>query len=101
MCNCDNFIKAVSVAVTSELTEDYLTITVPTTVTFTEGNYCIGLNTTIPTTVSCARVVVTNGTDTVPILKCDGDYWRPCQLRCKSVLRLRYLDDPAHLLIRG
>lgn len=104
MCNCKNcprFLKAQSVVVTTPAAggEDYLTITVADTVDFSEGCYCIGLFTTIPTTVSCCRVVVTNGTDELDILKCDGDYWRPCQLKCRNVLRLRYLSDPAHLLI--
>lgn len=98
-CNCNNFIKATSVVVESTTTEDYIQITVPATVTFEEGNYCIGLFTTIPSNIQCARIEVTNGTDTYPILKCDGNNWRPCQLRCRSILRLRFLTDPDHLLI--
>lgn len=98
--NCPNFIRASSVAVTTPSGggESYITITVPSTVTFNNGCYCIGLFTTIPTTVNCARIVITNGTDTVNVLKCNGDYWRPCQLRCRSILKLLYLSDPVHFL---
>ena len=99
MCNCNNFVKATSVEVTTDLTESYIQITVPATVTFDEGSLCIGLFTTIPTSIECARVVVTNGTDSLNILKCDGNYWRPCKLRCRSVLHTRVLTDPEHLLI--
>jgi len=99
--NCPRFLKAQSVVVTTPAGggEDYLTVTVADTVTFQEGCYCIGLFTTIPTTINCARIVVTNGTDQLDVLKCDGDYWRPCNLKCRSVLRMSYLSDPAHMLI--
>ena len=101
-CCCDNFIKATQITVETTTTtpaEQYIQITVPDDVTFNEGTYCIGLFTTIPNTVNCARIAVTNGTDTYNILKCDGNYWRPCQLRCRSVLKCRFLTDPDHLLI--
>jgi hypothetical protein len=103
-CNCqscERFIKATSVAITTPTTgENYITITVPNTVTFTDGCWCIGLFTTIPNTIQCARIVVTNGTDEINILQNDGNYWRPCQLRCRTVLKLQHLSDPEHFLIR-
>lgn len=101
-CNCNcNVIRATSVAVTTpEEGEPYITITVPDTVTFSENCLSIGLFTTVPSSISCARIEVTNGTDTVDILKCDGDYWRPCQLKCRSILDCAVLSDPSHLLIR-
>lgn len=98
--NCDRFIRATSVAITTTATESYFTITVPSTVTFDNGCWCIGLFTTIPNTIQCARIVVTNGTDTVEILKNNGDYWRPCRLCCRTVLKLQYLSDPVHFLIK-
>lgn len=98
-CKCENFIKAQSVAIATQETEQYIQITVPATVTFTEGDWCIGLFTTIPTSINCARVTITNGTDEYPVLKCDGNNWRPCQLRCRSVLNCRFLTDPDHFLI--
>lgn len=103
MCNCKNLIKATSVAITTPTGggESYITITVPSTVSFTApGCYRIALYTTIPTTLNCARIVITNGTDTLDVLKRDGNYWRPCQLKCRDILKLQYLDDPAHLLRR-
>ena len=99
-CKCNNFVKATSVAVETPTTgESYIQITVPATVTFTEGDWCIGLFTTIPNTINCASVTVTNGTDEYPILKCNGNNWRPAQLRCRSILSLRFLTDPEHFLI--
>lgn len=100
-CNCTQIIKATSVAITTpETGESYITITVPETITFTDGLYRIGLFTTIPTTINCAYIVITNGTQTVNVLKCNGNYWRPCELKCRSILNLIYLDDPAHFLKR-
>lgn len=99
--NCKNIIKAESVAITTPTSgESYITITVPSTVSFSEGCYRIGLFTTIPTGISCAYIAITNGTQTANILKCNGNYWRPCELKCRSVLNLIYLDDPAHFLKR-
>ena len=99
-CNCCNcrFVKAESIAATTTT----ITITVPTDTDLTSvGCMRIGLFTSIPTSVSCANVVVTNGTESLNILKNDGDYWRPCKLACRSILRTRVLDDPSHLLIEG
>lgn len=99
-CRCCNFVKASSVTVVEPTdAEAYFQITVPADTTFTEGTWCIGLFTTIPNTIQCAAVQVTNGTDTYPILVCDGNNWRPCQLRCRSVLHCRFLTDPEHFLI--
>lgn len=98
-CNC-NIIRATSIAIeTPETGEAYIQITVPATVTFTEGCYRIGLFTNIPTTLSCAPVQITNGTDEYPVLRCNGNNWRPSQLRCRSVLNLEFLTDPEHFLV--
>lgn len=98
-----NFVKATSVEIVSATgAESYYSITVPETVDLSSsGCLCIGLFTTIPNTISCAPVQVTNGTDSVYILRCNGDYWRPCNLKCRSVLHCEVLTDPPHLLIRG
>lgn len=96
-CNCRT-VRAQSVA----LTGSTLVITVPTDTDLTSlGCLRIGIFTTIPTTVSCANVQVTNGTTTLDILKSDGNYWRPSKLCCRSIIRTLVLDDPAHLLIEG
>lgn len=98
-CNCQNIIRATSVAITTPTSgESYITITVPSTVDFENGCYRIGLFTTIPTTINCARIVITNGTATADVLRCNGNYWRPCELKCRSILKLQYLSDPAHFL---
>lgn len=100
-CNC-NIVRATSITLTTPVGGDaFYTITVPETVDLsTEGCLNIGLFSSIPTGASCAFVQVTNGTDTLDVLRCNGNYWRPCQLKCRSVLPLQILTDPAHLLIR-
>ena len=101
-CNC-NIIKATSVELTTPTTgEPFYTITVPATVDLAdEGPLNIGLFTSIPSGASCCYVQVTNGTSTLDILRCNGNYWRPCQLKCRSVLHLQVLTDPEHLLIKA
>jgi len=99
-CNCCNCrsVRASSVAVTGTS----ITITVPADTDLTSvGCLRIGLFTTIPTSVNCANIIVTNGTESLNILKCNGDYWRPSKLCCRSIIRTRVLSDPAHLLIEG
>lgn len=98
---CCNYVRATSVTVESPTSgESYWLITVPDTYEF-KGCCCIGLSTTLPTGISCASVQVTNGTDTLNVLKNDGNYWRPCKLGCNSVVHCQYLSDPEHLLIKG
>lgn len=99
-CNCCNCrtVRAQSVAITGTS----LTITVPADTDLTSiGCLRIGIFTTIPTTVGCANIIVTNGTESLNIFKDDGNYWRPSKLCCRSIIRTRVLDDPAHLLIEG
>lgn len=99
-CNCCNCRSVRASSISEDGTT--ITITVPTDTDLTSiGCIRIGLFTTIPTSISCANVVVTNGSQTLNILKDDGDYWRPCMLRCRSIVRCRVLSDPAHLLIEG
>lgn len=95
--------KSSSGAVVAEISPDYTTtITVPESVSFNAlGTYCIAIRCPVvdAQNVSCAKVVVTNGTDTVPILICDGDNWRPCAIKCRTILKLRYHSDPAHFVV--
>lgn len=96
-CNCQT-VRASSIA----LADETITITVPSTTDLTNpGCLRIGLFSTIPNTVSCANIIVTNGTDSLPVLKENGDNWRPCKLCCRSILKTQILTDPAHLLYRG
>ena len=103
-CNCCNYRKtrATSIVATPDGTDTILTITVPSTVDLTSmGCVDVIIATAIPQSARCCRVSVTNGTQTLNVLKDDGNYWRPCELRCRSILRMRLLTDPIHLLIRG
>lgn len=99
-CNCCNCrsVRAESITLAGTI----LTVTVPADTDLTTlGCLRIGIFTTIPNTVSCANINVTNGTTTLSILKDDGDYWRPSRLCCRSIIRTRVLTDPPHLLIEG
>lgn len=96
-CNsCPNIISASSIT----LSEGVYTITVPSTFTPTVCNiYCILLRTPIPTGSNCNSVVVTNGSATWNVLVNNGNNWRPCELKCRSILQLKYFDDPAHFYL--
>lgn len=102
-CNCCNCktVRATSIVATADGSDTLLTITVPSGTDLSNvGCLNIGVFTSIPNTATCAKIVVTNGTVTVPILQENGNNWRPCRLQCRSVLRCCILTDPAHLLIR-
>lgn len=94
-CDCATKVRATGIA----LAGGNVTITVPATVTFTDGQlYDIGLFTSIPAGTGCCTIQVTNGTDTYYVMNNAANYFRPCVLRCRSVLRVLFLSDPAHLL---
>lgn len=97
-CNCIQRIKAASVALASGA----VTITVPSTVTFTAGQiYDIGLFTNIPAGTDGATVQITNGTAAEYVMNNAGNYFRPLPLRSRTILRVMYLGDPAHFLFMG
>ncbi len=60
----------------------------------------IGLFVSIPATRECNQVRVTDGTTTLDIY-CNNQYWRPCMLKCRSVLVLENYEDPDLLVIRA
>ena len=96
---CPNLIKASSITFDSGTT----TITVPGNSLTNLSNcqkLCIGLFTSIPTGVDCSQVVVTDGTNQYNVYKCNNQYWRPCNLKCRTILVLQYLNDPATLVLR-
>lgn len=93
--NCRCLIKATSITTTGGVT----TITIPDTDFSTCGFYCIGLFTAIPVGTDCTRVVITSGEATYPIECCDGNYWRPCEIKCRSILKLKFFDDPNHFIL--
>lgn len=99
-CNCcsicQNIIPASSVAVADGIT----TITVPAGTTLENGNrYCIGLFTTVPAGTNGTQVNVTDGTNTYTLYNRVANYWRPCcALRSRSLLKVRFFNDPNHFL---
>lgn len=67
---------------------------------------CIGLFASIPNTAKCDRIKVTDGTTERAIyngitndIGAASQYWRPCQLRCRSILVLREHRDPELFVI--
>ncbi len=67
---------------------------------------CTGIFTSIPTESECNIIRVTDGTTTLTVFnsgRCQGQpcnqRWRPCRLKCRSILVMRYLDDPALLVL--
>lgn len=102
-CNCNiRNVRATSIVATPDGSDTLLTITIPSTTDLTNmGCVNVLLATSIPTSVNCARIVITNGTVSLNVMRDDGNYWRPCRLRCRSILRTLLLTDPAHLLIKG
>ena len=97
-CNCcRNLLKAEKIVTTEGIT----TITVKT------GSFvnihrcdkvCIGLFAAIPELSDCNKVVITDGTTLLNTYK-NEQFWRPCNLKCRSTLVFKYLDDPALLVI--
>ncbi len=93
---CPNFTHATSIVTANGIT----TITVPATFNPTICNcYCVLLRTTFPTVSACNSVVITNGTVTWPVLESCGSNWRPCNLKCRSILKLRFCADPDHFIL--
>ena len=98
-CNCTicaNVIPASAVAVADGIT----TITIPAGTTLQSGNcYGIGLFTTIPAGTNGNQINVTDGTNTYIIFNRIANYWRPCcGLRSRTVLKIRFFNDPNHML---
>ena len=98
MCNCIPRIRAT--AITSEA--GATTITIPATPEIIPGQiYDIGLFTAIPADTDGSTLTITNGTETGFVLNAIGNYFRPLPLRSRTILRVMYLDDPAHWQLIG
>lgn len=98
MCNCIPRIRATSVASTAGAT----TITIPATPEIIPGQiYDIGLFTAIPDGTDGSTLTITNGTQTGLVMNAMGNYFRPLPLRSRTILRVMYLDDPAHWPLIG
>lgn len=98
MCNCIPRIRATSVTSTAGAT----TITLPATAEIIAGQiYDIGLFTAIPAGTDGSTISITNATVTGFVMNSAGNYFRPLPLRSRTILRVMYLDDPAHFLLIG
>ena len=95
-CNCIQEVRATAVAITGGA----VTITVPSTVTFVDGQrYNVILATNIPAGTNGDTIQITNGTDTYFVMNNAANYFRPRgALRSRTVLPVMYLADPAHFL---
>ncbi len=67
----------------------------------------IGLFASLPNTARCNRIIVTDGTTKRAVynglVDCIGkasQYWRPCALKCRSVLVLHEHQDPDLFVIQ-
>ena len=98
MCNFIPRIRASAIATAAGAT----TITVPATPEIIPGQiYDIGLFTAIPDGTDGSTLTITNGTQTGFVLNAMGNYFRPLPLRSRTILRVMYLDDPAHWQLIG
>lgn len=93
---CYDRVRATDITITNGISK----ITIPTTTPNINKCLWIDLRVAIPLGTSCTRVQIVNGSDTLDVEVTDGNYWRPCELRCRSILVLQYFDDPAHYVIR-
>ena len=89
-------LRAVSVTVSAGIT----TITLPSSPDITEGEVVdILLATAIPAGTDGTQVSITNGTVTGNLMNGNGNYLRDMPIRSRTVLRVQFLDDPAHFQI--
>ena len=87
---------ATSVAVTAGVA----TITIPATPTINAGDVIdVLLSTSIPDGTDGAQLVITNETITTDIMNGNGNYLRFYPLTSRTILRVQYLNDPAHFQI--
>lgn len=97
-CNFPVRIRATSVTTTGGAT----TITIPASPVINAGDVLdIQLYTAIPDGTDGTTLSITNGTVTGFVMACNGNYYRPLPLRSRTILRVQYLDDPAHFQLIG
>ena len=99
-CNCCSICPNIIPASNVDVTDGVTTITIPAGTTLQNGEtYCLGLFTTIPAGTNGSQVNVTDGTNTYTIFNKNANYWQPCcGLRSRTMLKVRFLNDPSHLL---
>lgn len=99
-------ITAESITVTGTGSTAETTITVPASVNFAAGCvYDILISAQVPTGTDGTILVISNGTDEGTVNQCkNGNYARARALGWRKVIRVQFLDDPAHfnlLCVRG
>lgn len=99
-------VSAESIAVSGTGSTATTTITVPETFTPVAGGiYDVLINTQVPALTDGTIVAITNGTVAGSVYqRMSGNYARSRALGWRKVLRVQFLDDPAHynlLAVRG
>lgn len=99
-------VSAESIAVSGTGSTAMTTITVPETFTPVAGGiYDVLINAQVPDQTDGTILAITNGTVTGSMYqRMSGNYARSRALGWRKVLRVQFLDDPAHynlLMIRG
>lgn len=97
ICNpCIPRIRATTVAVAAGVT----TITLPATPEIEAGEIVdVLLATAIPDGTDGTQITITNGTVAGDLMNGNGNYLRPYPLNSRTVLRVQFLNDPAHFQI--
>lgn len=97
-CKFPKRLRASSVTTTGGAT----TITVPGSPAINAGDLVdVQLYTAIPDGTDGTTLTITNGTQTGFVMACDGNYYRPLPLRSRTILKVQWLDDPAHWQLVG
>jgi len=99
-------VSAESIAVSGTGSTAMTTITVPETYTPVAGGiYDVLINAQVPDQTDGTILTITNGTVTGSVYqRMSGNYARSRALGWRKVLRVQFLDDPAHynlLMVRG
>lgn len=99
-------VSAESIAVSGTGSTATTTISVPATFTPVAGGiYDVLINTQVPALTDGTIVAITNGTVAGSVYqRMSGNYARSRALGWRKVLRVQFLDDPAHynlLAVRG
>lgn len=98
---CSNCMRQIIGAVSITTSGGVTTITLPADVSFVNGSaYPVGIFVPVPSGTNGTQINVTNGTVTYVVMNRLANHWRPCRaLQRGTILRLRYLDDPGHLIV--
>lgn len=98
---CDRLIRSTSVVVTGTAPNQVLTITIPTTDFVNLENYCLVIAQSLPTESNVLPVVISNGTDTIPVMCRKGNTIRADQVRTRCRYSITYGNDPVHIMVNN